>query len=780
MAVNWLRLPWQVTVRRWRHAPNGRSLKKLVVGFALAACAIPVVFDGFRIWEDRANAIEQSHRDTSNLTRSLSQHAQDNFLAVDSFLGDAVELLEANGTGGRSLERLGVLKRANLRALQAATLTAVIDATGHVVTGPRPGQQMPDVGDRDYFRFHRNSLEPGTHLGAPFRNGLDGRWVIPLSRRIDTADGRFDGVVVAAIDMDFFQEYYETFDIGAHGAILLAAPDGTLLVRRPFDEASLGRDLGRGSIFQAIRTTGPVGSLESRSPTDGVVRFNSYRQASSFPIVVAVAQQKDEVLAPWWTGAMTDIAGDISLAAAIAFLGCLLARRVGLHERAQREVAVAMADYRLLADNSSDMIFRLDLNFVRRYVSPACRELLGYAPEELTGTSPKSMIHPDDADLAADTYRRLAAGQESAKIVGRMRHRDGRWIAVEACYRLITDPATGSPVEITGSLRNVSERVAAEAAVRDSEARYRLLADTVTDVIMRIEPDGRRSYVSPACRDLVGYEPDELTGALAGGLVHPDDRAAWAGPFGASPPEDAAMQATFRLVRKDGSLVWVEARRRFLPGALGFIVTLRDVSARKRIEEKLQKANRQLENLARLDGLTGLANRRSFDEILLLEFQRATRDGSTLALIMIDVDFFKRFNDRYGHPVGDECLRAVARAIGGVIHRPGDVAARYGGEEIAVVLPNTTEAGAQMVAETIRQAVASLKILHDASPLLRVTVSVGVAAVTPVAGQDRPEDLLVAADQHLYDAKSGGRNRVCVRRPVGAAAPGVLALASGR
>lgn len=182
----------------------------------------------------------------------------------------------------------------------------------------------------------------------------------------------------------------------------------------------------------------------------------------------------------------------------------------------------------------------------------------------------------------------------------------------------------------------------------------------------------------------------------------------------------------------------------------------------RQARDALSSLNETLEGLALQDGLTGLANRRHFDAALATEFARARRSGSSLSLILIDVDSFKQFNDMYGHPAGDECLRAVSRALQGAApKRSSDVAARYGGEEIAVLLPETPMAGAMAVAERIRVAVLGLAIPHAKGPAGFVSISAGVAVVVPVRESSQPGMLVAAADHALYRAKSTGRNKVC-------------------
>ncbi len=183
-------------------------------------------------------------------------------------------------------------------------------------------------------------------------------------------------------------------------------------------------------------------------------------------------------------------------------------------------------------------------------------------------------------------------------------------------------------------------------------------------------------------------------------------------------------------------------------------------------ETALQLANQELQRLAHLDGLTQIANRRGFDNCLAHEWRRLARDQQPLALVLCDVDCFKRFNDTYGHQAGDECLRQIAGAIGRATKRPGDLVARYGGEEFAVILPNTPTQGALKVAEDIQFAIAHLKITHQGSLVNQfVTISIGVAVITPLADVSSIH-LVTAADRALYRAKAEGRDRIVLEEGI--------------
>ncbi|MBF0302749.1 MAG: diguanylate cyclase [Desulfamplus sp.] len=219
-----------------------------------------------------------------------------------------------------------------------------------------------------------------------------------------------------------------------------------------------------------------------------------------------------------------------------------------------------------------------------------------------------------------------------------------------------------------------------------------------------------------------------------------------------------------KLKKKNGTSFWSStyAKRAFdiigrTDGFYGFVM---DISRNIRMEKELQKANAQLICIATLDGLTQIPNRRKFDDYLSLEWKRAARDSRPISIIMCDIDFFKPYNDNYGHQGGDETLRQVAKCIASNCKRPADLAARYGGEEFVVVLPDTDSDGAVQVAENLRIAVRSLEIPHKYSKVHTcVTISVGVSTAIP-ANQDCSSTLIAQADAGLYKAKKLGRDRV--------------------
>lgn len=197
-----------------------------------------------------------------------------------------------------------------------------------------------------------------------------------------------------------------------------------------------------------------------------------------------------------------------------------------------------------------------------------------------------------------------------------------------------------------------------------------------------------------------------------------------------------------------------------IAGLSGFgALVLAQLRARIALEKQIRVAHQAVQDMALTDSLTGLGNRRKLDIALVQEVERARRQGSSIALIMLDVDYFKRFNDRYGHPAGDDCLRNVASAIQQALKRPADLAVRYGGEEFTILLPETNVSGAGQLAEEILQAIRDLNIEHPDHPLGIVTASAGVTSSTPTKDATTPAGMIKSADAFLYAAKNSGRNQ---------------------
>jgi len=488
--------------------------------FFFIVCVSLLFIDGWQAWKARSEQLQDTETTIVNMARALAQHGDDTLKAADINLSGVRERVEGDGAiTALTKPRLHHLLQTRVEELPQLAGLFILDADGNAVTDSNEVLFSGNAADRNYFHYHRDNKNRGPYVGPLVKNPA-GAWRLTVSRRIDNADGSFGGVILAAIDMDYFRSFYDTFNIGDNGLIILGLNDGTLLARRPFFEKYIGFDLNKVPIFRDYVTKNHNGTHTAPSTVDGKDRINAYRHFNQFPLFIAIALSKEEVLDGWLDDTIHHTAGILILILILTVLGNGL----------------------------------------------------------------------------------------------------------------------------------------------------------LTQVKLRLE-----------------------------------------------------TEAQLRVARDD-----------------------------------LDHLNRHLQNLALEDSLTGLANRRHFDIALSEEFSRALRNNDAIGLLMIDVDWFKQYNDIYGHRAGDECLRRVTDLIKAVPQRPGDMAARYGGEEMVVILPQTTLDSATIIAERLRADIVALNIEHIASPLTVVSVSIGVASIRPALQSDMPEQLVENADRALYIAKAKGRN--CVAR----------------
>ena len=295
---------------------------------------------------------------------------------------------------------------------------------------------------------------------------------------------------------------------------------------------------------------------------------------------------------------------------------------------------------------------------------------------------------------------------------------------------------------------------------------YQTLLESTKSIPCKIDWKSMRfSYIGPQIQELLGWSADSWVGVEDwASRMHPDDRERVVNFCVAQSQNGVDHEADYRALTSSGAYVWirdvVHVKRNENGEVESLIGFMFDITERKQNEEQLLALQKELEALSYRDGLTGVANRRMFDAVFSKEWAAARRSSEPLSLVLLDIDFFKQYNDRYGHIKGDDCLRQVAQALDGVGKRSHDFFARYGGEEFVMVLPQTDAVAARQVAERCRIMVLSERIAHEGATGSKVlSISLGAATITP-GPEDTPEAFFHLVDQRLYAAKVQGRNRV--------------------
>jgi len=330
----------------------------------------------------------------------------------------------------------------------------------------------------------------------------------------------------------------------------------------------------------------------------------------------------------------------------------------------------------------------------------------------------------------------------------------------------------------------------AEQALIKREAEIRSILEAVPVIILKLDAEGTIIFANSAV-NFLGYKPDQLIGGKISKLIGDKankklnaqiatqrigQRATTDLEIAINVCKSSELYKSQKTVQVllDAKGLWnvpeaTTSDKVIEKDFLGSLVVARNLTDQKKVENELRESQRQLKEsnialkkLTQLDGLTGVANRYCFDSFISNELKRTARDKTSISMIMIDIDFFKKYNDRYGHLAGDECLRKVAKVMKDALHRPSDLLARYGGEEFVVTLPGSDKKGAFILAEKLRKSVESLKIEHrDNEPNKIVTISLGVFTAS-ANGKSTAKAMIAKADKALYQAKHNGRNCIVV------------------
>lgn len=389
-------------------------------------------------------------------------------------------------------------------------------------------------------------------------------------------------------------------------------------------------------------------------------------------------------------------------------------------------------------------------------VAQSLLDLLGRERDAVVGEPVYAFMTPPEASRVARFFHTRPRAFSCA--ISRHVRPDGITVAVESDAVPLEDEQ-GRPKGYLGISQGIMD---IDLAHSGSVYRMKAIYDTAPSALCLVGRDGRYLAANAAYAAIHGVAPESLVGRKVAELM---------------PGANELIRRNLRLLDKGAAVPAQEIEyggkfyqmmanpvRNLMGHVMGVTAALTDITDRKNAERKLAEINRQLDHYARNDHLTGLPNRRHVDGVLADEVRRAMRSDHPLSLLMLDVDFFKKYNDCYGHVRGDECLRAVAAELRNALHRYSDIVGRYGGEEFVAILPGTDAVGALKVAGAIIQAIGALNLPHAKSRYGKVTLSIGAATLeSNPAGwgiEERCDALMQAADRALYTAKLSGRNTV--------------------
>ncbi|MBN3759480.1 response regulator [Burkholderia sp. Ac-20365] len=372
------------------------SLPIRVTLFIVVVCALLIGSDAWRSVTSRQDQMEEMSVAAANLARAMAQHADDTIKQADTTLVGVVERVEHDGVGPAALDRLHRIFMQRVTELPQLNGLYLYDRDGNWLANSQPVLVKTfNNADREYFVYHRTHTDRSPHVGMPVQSRSTGKWIIPVSRRIDGPDGQFAGVVLATIDIDFFSRFYDSLDIGRYGAVALVADNGIMIVRRPFETRFIGKNITDTMLFKTHQKSdepGGAGRFVSKSAQDGVTRLNSLRNLSQYPLFVAAALAQDEILAPWWSDTLWHAAGTTVLVVMLAVFGWRLVRNANARTRIERKLAASLETRRAILDTAVNPIITLDRSGVILSLNPAGEKAFGYAEHEIAGKDVRVLV----------------------------------------------------------------------------------------------------------------------------------------------------------------------------------------------------------------------------------------------------------------------------------------------------------------------------------------------------------------------------------------------------
>ncbi|MDA8261181.1 MAG: diguanylate cyclase [Betaproteobacteria bacterium] len=732
----------------------------------LAALSVLGIAVGFDLYQEHGRVERREQERLLAIARVIEENVEQNLVSVNRVLADLRKEAMAAPDGAKFNERLATL----VEAMPSVRTISVLGTGGRILATSRPElfDNKLDFSRRDYFTAPQRQPNPDIlFVSPPFRTAL-GVFAINVTRMVPGPRGEFAGVVTATLDPKYFDPLLDSVRYAQDMAASLLHGDGIVFVHAPREQAvPVGRNLDQpSSFFRRHRDSGQASSVfagvlaatgEERMIAQYTVQPADLNMDK--PLGVAVSRRVGDIYASWERDLRVKAVW-FALSALVFVLGLHAYQRrlrefVRQEAEATRMLQASERFMKTVADNIPGMVAYWTSDLRCAFANSAYLEWYGKTAEQMRDVRFQDLMG-DELFGKSEPRIRAALRGERQDFECTLTRADGStghaW--VHYVPDLDGDRVKGFFVMVS----DISQFKRIELALAESEAKLKAIIDAEPECVKMLAPDGTLQQMNRAGLDMIEAESEQqVLGAKVVDLVVPEHKATF-NALNEKIGRGEAGSLEFEIIGLKGRRRWLDTHAVPMRDADGRITGLlgvtRDISARK-------KALQELERLSQIDALTGLANRRHFMALAEQELARAIRYGGALSLFMMDIDHFKGVNDTYGHQTGDLVLQQLGNLCRETL-REIDSVGRIGGEEFAVILPQTDAAQALDVAERLRLAVAGTEVALEHGLPLHFTLSIGV---TTLAGGGANIDMLLGqADSALYEAKRTGRNRVCAHQ----------------
>lgn len=591
---------------------NYRAFKRAIV----ASVAVLIIFIvGFSVWKSVVEyrlTIRAAELQSRGYARALKEHADRSFSEADKILLDSLDHVRTHGDINKesSNHLRDFLSRHSGKVPQVSAIF-LVNRDGVMFAHTDNGDRSINVADRDFFQHHRDATGNGaSFLSRPVKSRINGKWRFFLTRAVRSASGSFEGVVGASFDMEYFQKFYASLNLGKKGRIVILRKDGTMLMSQPYKESDFSADFKKSHLINTYLPKAASGTFHiasGKALLESSGRIISYESLENFPVVVNANMGTDEVTASWRESTYMQALVTMAACLALVALTVLLLRQIKRIElvyrrqlEQQQEISQAAASWQSTFDSVADAIWVMDLNRRIQRCNKATETIFGKDLDCVVGHLCCEVAHHGAHPLATCPFQKMLDSGQRASMQLMI---SGRWFEVSV------DPIRNDSGTITGAVHIVSDITDSKMA----EERYRMLVDNLPVVTWQSDEQGNTHFISRVSEKIEGYTPEEIYAggeALWFARVHPDDLQAVLKAFKGLFAGDDMYDVQYRIRHKEGHWIWVHdfAYATTLQGGVRVAHgVFSDVSARKQAEDERDELEMRLSQSQKMEAIGHLA-----------------------------------------------------------------------------------------------------------------------------------------------------------------------------